>query len=121
MRYLILFLFFSMFLFSCAKPEPRDKDKSVSERVADTHSEVTCTEPEMNHYTLVRTDVVQLGHITGCAVIAKNPTKAMAIAERKLGDLWSNEYVKCEFKTKSTETKEGITGVFTNAPPCKCE
>ena len=34
---------------------------------------------------------------------------------------WSNEYVKCEFKTKSTQTKEGITGVFTNAPPCKCE
>ncbi len=122
MRHLILFLIFSLFLFSCSKPEPRDKGKSVAERVADTHSEVTRTEPEgMSYYVLTRTDTVQIGHIVDLTVIAESPASAMTMAKERYGDLWSNEHVICDYMSSAESKKAQILYAGTKTLPCKCK
>lgn len=122
MRHLILFLFFSMFLFSCSKPEPRNKSKSVTERIADTHSEVTRAEPEgMSYYILTRTDTVQLGHIFDLVIIAKSSVSAMTMAEKKFGDLWSNDHVRCDYiYSAESQKKPQIVAIKTKTLPYKC-
>ena len=121
MRHLVFFLIFSLFLFGCSKPEPRGKSKSVAERVADTHSEVTRTEPKgMSYYVLTRTDTVQLGHIINIAIIAENPASAKTMAKKRYGDLWSNEHVICDYMSSSDSQEAQILIATTKTLPCKC-
>ena len=122
MRHLIFFLIFSLFLFSCSKPEPQGKVQSVAEKVAQTHAEVTRTEVKgMSYYVLTRTDTVQLGHISSCAVIAKSPASAMAMAKKRFGALWSDEHVVCDYMSSSDKQEPQILTATTKRLPCPCK